>query len=320
VRATNCAIGCVALGIVLGGTSLLRSADNPHRLDAPPLPNAWQLTPQVISGGLPEGDEAFAQLAKLGVRTIISVDGARPDVARARRFHMRYIHLPHGYDGITKERSLELARAVRDFPGPVYIHCHHGKHRSPAAAVVACVQLGTMAPQAAQPLLEQIGTSPDYRGLYEAAARAHPQTQETLDAVAANFPEVAQIPELAAAMVELEQTFGHLQLLAKHHWQTPPQHAALQVTHEALLLREHYTEMLRLPDLADRSAAFRTALDSAQHQAQQLEHAAKAYASQPHEAARATLQATFLSAQQNCHACHRAHRDAPRSPTQPTTQ
>ena len=105
----------------------------------PKLPNAYRLHPRVISGGQPEGEQAFARLKELGVKTVISVDGARPEVELARKYGLRYVHLPHGYDGVPDERASELAKAVRDLPGPVYIHCHHGKHRSPAAATVACV-------------------------------------------------------------------------------------------------------------------------------------------------------------------------------------
>src|SRR5262245_50112426 len=125
----------------------------PQHLAAEHLPNPWRIHPKVISGGLPEGDAAFAELIALGVKTVISVDGAQPDVASARRFGLRYIHLPHGYDGVPPERMKELAKAVRDLPGPIYIHCHHGKHRSPAAAAVACVGAGLLAPSAAEPIL-----------------------------------------------------------------------------------------------------------------------------------------------------------------------
>ncbi len=41
----------------------------------------------------------------------------------------------HG--GISRDQSLTIARAVQDLPGPVFIHCHHGKHRGPTAAVMA---------------------------------------------------------------------------------------------------------------------------------------------------------------------------------------
>jgi len=56
--------------------------------------------PGLWSGSGPEGDAGFASLKKLGVKTVISVDGAKPDIERARRYGMRYVHLPIGYAGV----------------------------------------------------------------------------------------------------------------------------------------------------------------------------------------------------------------------------
>ena len=73
------------------------------------------------------------------MQTVISVDGAKPDLEAARKHGLRYVHLPHGYDGVPAPRGDELAIALRTLEGPIYVHCHHGKHRSPAAAGVAWV-------------------------------------------------------------------------------------------------------------------------------------------------------------------------------------
>src|SRR5436305_2113972 len=91
-----------------------RFAGPPTKIAGAPLQNVVRLHPQVLSGSQPETPEAFRKLRSLGVTTILSVDGARPDVAMAAKFGMRYVHLPHGYDGISESRSRELAKAVRD--------------------------------------------------------------------------------------------------------------------------------------------------------------------------------------------------------------
>src|SRR5690349_6328937 len=52
----------------------------PTKLNMAHLPNAMQVHRKVISGGLPSGDEGFRQLASLNVETVISVDGAKPDL------------------------------------------------------------------------------------------------------------------------------------------------------------------------------------------------------------------------------------------------
>src|SRR5262245_33238393 len=64
----------------------------------PGLHNVFRLSAKLYSGSVPEGETGFCSLCSLGVRTIISVDGARPDVATAHRFGLLYVHLPFGYD------------------------------------------------------------------------------------------------------------------------------------------------------------------------------------------------------------------------------
>src|SRR5712671_3647977 len=64
------------------------------RLGLPGLENAFALGANIFSGGSPQGDAAFQALEKLGVKTIITVDGAQPDVEGAHARGIRYIHLP----------------------------------------------------------------------------------------------------------------------------------------------------------------------------------------------------------------------------------
>ena len=70
-------------------------------------PPRLPVSEKLYSGAAPEGDRGFSTLQALGIRTVITVDGARPDVAIARRFGLRYVHLPFGYDGCPSPRALE---------------------------------------------------------------------------------------------------------------------------------------------------------------------------------------------------------------------
>ena len=63
----------------------------------PAIENIHPLTPQLISGGQPKGDVAFSKLAEMGVKTIVSVDGAKPDLELAKKHGLRYVHIPIGY-------------------------------------------------------------------------------------------------------------------------------------------------------------------------------------------------------------------------------
>ncbi len=277
------------------------------------LPNAVQVHERVISGGSQAGEAAFAELQSLGVRSIISVDGARPDVTTAKKYGLRYVHLPHGYDGVPAQRVNELAKAVRDLPGPIYLHCHHGKHRSPVAAAVACVAAGMLDPRRVPTLLALAGTSPTYRGLFESAERAQKLPTELLDQLAADFPEVASLPEIADVMVSIEVTHDRLQSIAKAGWQRWPADPSLDPAPEALLLREQFTGLLRTEEVGKQNPQFRDLLANSEVVAQSLVSALldPRTPASPTTAAQFSAQLRTISVL--CSECHRRFRDIPLS-------
>ena len=280
-----------------------------EELATPNLPNAIRVHARVISGGQPAGPEGFQELKALGVKTIISVDAAAPDARLARQFGMRYVHLPHGYDGIPASRVSELAKALRELEGPIYIHCHHGQHRSPAATAVGCVTAGLIAPQRALELLAQAGTSPQYRGLYRSVKLARPVSAAELDALQIQFHARVEVPPLADAMVSLEHTLGHLKSLAAAGWQANPKHPDITAAHESLLLREQYVELLRTDDTAQRPAAYRQLLQEAQRLAGQLENFSAVDVTQNDRAGQ--LSTVLKRIEDNCRTCHAQFRDNP---------
>ena len=284
----------------------------PGKIDEPALPNAYRLHERVITGGQPAGEPAFAALQQLGVKTIISVDGAKPEVLLAKKYGLRYVHLPHGYDGVPAERAKELAKAVRDLPGPIYIHCHHGHHRSPAAAMVACVGAGLLTPDHALAVLRTAGTSENYRGLYQSAESARRLDDALLDELQVEFPETAEIPPIADAMIAIEHTHDHLQALAANRGRTLEQQPDLSAAHEALLLREHYNELARTDEIESQPAGFRTLLAESEAKALTLERLLtdwqQAGASDPPPEA---IGQAFAVVTQSCAACHQAYRDVP---------
>lgn len=294
--------GCAGCG------SQLEVPTTPARIEkiaAQHLPNPVRVHERVISGGLPEGDAAFAELKELGVKTVISVDGAKPDVERAKKFGLRYVHLPHGYDGVPEERAQELAKAVRDLPGPVYIHCHHGKHRSPAASAVACVGAGLIAPSDALAVLKTAGTSEAYRGLYQSAEDAEPLDRALLDELKAEFPATAKLPALAEAMIEIEHIHDRIKAIEKAGWKTPPGQPALVPDHEALLLREHFTELLRTKELLEKPEKFQQLTREGEAAGLALEEGLK-------KGITAEQASKLLTAvNNNCKACHTGFRDVP---------
>jgi protein tyrosine phosphatase (PTP) superfamily phosphohydrolase (DUF442 family) len=277
-----------------------------ERLESKALPNAIRLTEKVISGGQPAGEPAFAELQQLGVKTVISVDGAKPDVEAARKYGLRYVHLPHGYDGIPDDRLAELAKALRKLPGPIYIHCHHGKHRSPAASAAACVTLGDLTNDEALAVLKEAGTSTAYRGLYQTVREARPFDKQSLDNRRVEFREVVEVPPLAEAMVGLERIHDHLRHIADAGWKTTPKHPDLDPAHEALLFREAYTELLRTEEVMRQPKEFVNLLKQSEAKARELETALESG-----QYSQRALSAIFQRTANDCMSCHQQFRDVP---------
>ena len=179
------------------------------------------------SGSAPAGDAGFDSLSSLGIKTILSVDGAIPEIELAEKHGMRYVHLPIGYDGFDDARKAQLVRAVRDLPKPIYLHCHHGKHRSAAAAGTIAVSLGWLTNDEAAMRMKVCGTAAGYKGLWACTAAAAPMTAIAIDAATSDFPKITKPDSFVASMVEIDETLDRLKLAEKNEWLAPKDHPDL---------------------------------------------------------------------------------------------
>lgn len=284
------------------------STYRPRRIDARHLPNALWVQEKVLCGGLPESAAAFEELKSLGVKTIISVDGATPNVELAKLHGLRYVHLPHGYDGISESRGQELAKAVRSLPGPIYIHCHHGKHRSPAAAAVACVAAGLLPAEDGLAVLQEAGTSKNYRGLYACVAGARRLDEKLLDELQVEFHDQVELPPLAQVMVAMEDLHDRLVAASKDEWRVTSERPDNDPAHDALLLKEHFTELLRLDDVRGKEPRFLDWLRESEVAAEELQRALGNLALEKSSAAANSALERISS---RCTMCHREYRDLP---------
>ena len=213
------------------------------------------VAPGLSSGAVPEGDGAFRALAGRGVRTVICVDGPVPNAAAASRHGLRTVHVPVGYDGIDPAAAAKLAAAVRlflgdpDDPGEgggrggVFVHCHHGKHRGPAAAAVCGRAAGLLDAAGARRVLTVAGTARRYGGLWASV--------EELDVPAvtaaagrlspAELPAAVPPAGLAAAMAAID---------ARHTAFAAARDEVGDEEEARTLLAEALRESGRLPDLA----------------------------------------------------------------------
>jgi hypothetical protein len=223
----------------------------------------------------------------------------------ARKFGLQYVHLPIGYDGVPREQGLRIAKAVRDLPGRVYLHCHHGKHRGPAAAAVARICLDEKCSvEIALAEMRRAGADPHYTGLYAAPGEFGQPTTEDLDRVSSEFPEVSEVAGLAQIMVRIDERWERLKLIRTAQWQTPADHTDLDPPHEALQLREQFREASRLTGMPAGTDEFRRWISEAEGGAANLEWVLRG---DPKGA-----EGAFRRINDACVRCHAQYRDTPR--------
>lgn len=286
----------------------------PQRFEGDGLHNMFRLTPRLLSGSAPADDAAFASLGALGVTTIISVDGARPDLERAHARGMRYVHIPIGYDGVDADQQRRLVASARaglgtSEKGAVYVHCHHGVHRGPAAAAVALIGLGVLNNEQAVAFLEAAGTSHSYPGLYASAKAARrlpdlPVADDPWD----GLPEAVEVSDFTEAMADIDRVWDRLKIIRASGWSTPSDHPDLVPAAESGmivdLLRSAQLHPPMLPDPA-RAGTFEELLARAISAADELETAL--VARDPASAERA-----WRPLADSCTACHQQFRNPPK--------
>lgn len=262
------------------------------------LHNLIRVSDRIYSGAGPEDEADFDAIRKLGANTILSVDGARPAVDAAHAKGMRYIHVPIGYDGITREQAAQLSQAMEDTTGTIYIHCHHGQHRGPAAAALAWRLSSDCSVTSATEVLKQAKTGKDYKGLWAA------MNMEDLPALRREHPtlvETAKVADLAARMVLIDNAMDRLDEARKAGWTAPPNHPDVDPAQEALMVQEHFHEIGRMND-SKFQEDFHRWREQAEGLAKQLREDLKTN--------NTTSAAThYGDLRQSCRSCHSAHRD-----------
>jgi protein tyrosine phosphatase (PTP) superfamily phosphohydrolase (DUF442 family) len=271
--------------------------------------NAFRLSERLYSGSQPEGPPAFAALQRLGIKTILTVDGARPDVAEAHRHGIRYVHVPVGYEGVTRSQAYQIVQAARSLPGPVFIHCHHGKHRGPTAAALCGIALEGWSTERAILWLKQAGTSPDYRGLYRTVEGFVAPSARELEDVPRDLPEQAETAALVERMVEIDARWDVLKAIRAAGFQTPVGHPDIDPPHEALLLVESFREAGRLEEVRSAGPDFEREMREAARRSDSLRAALQDYAKVPSESNRERASISFEAVNRACTSCHARDRD-----------
>ncbi|TAJ03448.1 MAG: hypothetical protein EPO68_17320 [Planctomycetota bacterium] len=278
-------------------------ADAPKPADFDGLHNVVAYSDGLYSGSAPEG-HGLESLADMGIRTVVSVDGAQPDVDAARALGLRYVHLPIGYDGMDETRKLELARVVRDLPGPIYVHCHHGKHRSAGAAAAIAVMLGRLSNEQALARMKVSGTAPNYTGLYACATETSLATAAQIDAASNQFPSRWKTTGLVQGMVDIDFALDNMKAVEKASWKAPAEHPDLVPAAEVGRIAHVSRELEDDAEVKAKPAEFLQMLRASTAAAEAFEKALLESASAD------VLAGHMKKLGQSCKDCHVKYRDA----------
>ena len=129
----------------------------------------------------------------------------------------------------------------------LYLHCHHGKHRGPAAIAILGRDQEEWSAEKAEDWLQTAGTAADYQGLFRAVREWKP-VEEEQHVFAEELPEVVEVPGIVEAMVALDRHFDDLKAIQKKGWKSPSDHSNVSPQEVATLLWESYRETARLSE------------------------------------------------------------------------
>lgn len=204
--------------------------------------NFTRINDGLYSGGSPEAEQ-FSYLKAQGIKSIICVDGAAPNLQKASENGLVYKHIPVTYDKITLDQQKQLAKAYEELEKPVYIHCHHGKHRGPAAAAIVLKNHYDWQNDKLIKFLIESGTSKNYTGLYKVVGES--KKIDKSQWLNVEVPETAEVEPLARTMADLDRVWVQL----KKQMEKPFSDESYRTAqNRSLLLREYFVELHRMPD------------------------------------------------------------------------
>jgi tyrosine-protein phosphatase SIW14 len=106
----------------------------PHPL--PGLPNFAQVSPMLYRGAQPTA-EGFAQLKKMGVKTVINLRWLHSDRDMLKGLGLQYVNIECKAWHPEEEDMVQVLKLIEDPANqPVFVHCQHGADRTGCAIAV----------------------------------------------------------------------------------------------------------------------------------------------------------------------------------------
>ena len=152
--------------------------DQIAKLNVEGVKNVYRLSPRIITGGKPDSEAGFAELQKLGVTTIVSVTDDDPDEETAKKYGLKYVHVPMDYEGVSVGQQEMILGAFSDASEPVYIHCNSGRNRGATAAAMCLIGVEGESNEKAISWMKTRGVDEKNQKLYQAVKDYRPVAKQ----------------------------------------------------------------------------------------------------------------------------------------------
>ncbi|MGE0083375.1 MAG: dual specificity protein phosphatase family protein [Desulfococcaceae bacterium] len=107
-----------------------RPAHWARQMEIPGLPNFHQVSPVLYRSAQPSAD-GFAELKKMGIRTVVNLRASHSDEEMLRDTGLNYESIPVNTWALKEEDAVRFLKIVTDpDKTPVLIHCKHGADRT----------------------------------------------------------------------------------------------------------------------------------------------------------------------------------------------
>ncbi len=121
-------------GTVIAGQAAKVTEKRPAKwatpLEKPGLSNLFKVSDDLYRGAQPE-DRGFAELVKLGVKTVVSLRTTHSDREELDKTSMNYRHIKFSPFHPEEEDVIAFLKILADPAGrPVFVHCKHGSDRT----------------------------------------------------------------------------------------------------------------------------------------------------------------------------------------------
>lgn len=287
--------------------------DLPKSVEAGAMGSIYQVAPGLYCGAQPLSDEQLEALKKLGIQTVICLDGVRPLAKEAKEAGLTCLHIPVGFNN-ADTKALEVASAVQTAGGPVYLHCHYGSPRTPVIAGLVCRTLHGWDAAKMDAWLQQAGVPETYAQLAGNVKEFQPPQGDDLaslklEKLSPQWKAPAKTPALAAAMGAILGSWDHLKGLTPENIKDVNAEGWKQYAQDARRVTRLIERSGETEAATEFGGDFKEKVSASLQAAEELQKAIRAAAKQSDEASQANFFAAMKGLGTTCGGCHKDYRN-----------